>query len=414
MRAVVVAGVALALAGVGLNPATADRERELEQRSDALSGDIHQQHSELEHSSRRLQEATAALHASQRRLSDAQDKLAGTLGRLAAAQQLDQQMQLALVDAEDRLQVAEEELARASALVDKTQAGIERFAVQSYTTSTPGLISVDAMLNGDSPMAFPELMSSAESVVVAQTATMDDLDAARIFMALREQRVQELRDEVALKRAEAAANLVRKQQLTANARTSRQTVEKLVAQRRRAHAEAADARQRDLRILQGMEREQERVHDLLTQLRVRQSTPVPTASADDGGGILGIPIPGAYVTSPYGMRMHPVLRIMKLHDGTDFGAACGTPIRAAADGTVVEQYFNAGYGNRVIISHGTVNGTALATSYNHMTSFATSVGQTVQRGEVVGYVGTTGYSTGCHLHFMVYENGVPVDPAGWL
>ena len=110
------------------------------------------------------------------------------------------------------------------------------------------------------------------------------------------------------------------------------------------------------------------------------------------------------------MRLHPVLGIRKLHDGTDFAAGCGTPIKAAASGTVAERYFNAGYGNRLMIDHGKVGGRYVTTGYNHATRYVVSVGQKVSKGQVVGYVGSTGYSTGCHLHLMVWENGSMVNP----
>jgi len=115
-----------------------------------------------------------------------------------------------------------------------------------------------------------------------------------------------------------------------------------------------------------------------------------------------------------GMRLHPVYKRWTLHDGTDFGAACGTPIRAASSGTVIGMYYDSAYGNRVIIDHGLMGGKGLGSSYNHMSGFSAFVGQNVQRGDVIGYVGTTGYSTGCHLHFMVFENGATVDPMNWL
>ena len=114
------------------------------------------------------------------------------------------------------------------------------------------------------------------------------------------------------------------------------------------------------------------------------------------------------------MRMHPILHVWKLHDGTDFGAACGTPVYAAAAGTIVSEYYDSAYGNRVIMNHGIVNGISLSTSYNHLTSMVAGVGEHVERGELVAYSGTTGYSTGCHLHFMVYVNGATTDPMGWL
>jgi murein DD-endopeptidase MepM/ murein hydrolase activator NlpD len=114
------------------------------------------------------------------------------------------------------------------------------------------------------------------------------------------------------------------------------------------------------------------------------------------------------------MRLHPILHIWKLHDGTDFGAGCGTPIHAAASGTVTEEYYNGGYGNRLFIDHGNVGGVFMTTSYNHMSGYAVKVGWHVTQGQVIGYVGTTGYSTGCHLHFMLWVNGTMVNPANYL
>lgn len=118
----------------------------------------------------------------------------------------------------------------------------------------------------------------------------------------------------------------------------------------------------------------------------------------------------SYISSKYGMRFHPVLKYWKLHDGTDFAAGCGTPIRAAASGVVTERYFNAGYGNRLLIDHGKVGGNYVTTAYNHAIRYTVGVGRRVSKGEVIGYVGSTGYSTGCHLHLMTWKNGSLVNP----
>jgi len=125
------------------------------------------------------------------------------------------------------------------------------------------------------------------------------------------------------------------------------------------------------------------------------------------------PVPGA-VTSAFGMRFHPVLHRWKLHDGTDFGAACGTPIRAPYAGVVTRAYFNAGYGQRLILDHETVDGVRVETALNHATHFVVRPGQTVTRGQVLGFVGSTGYATGCHLHLMVWLDGRLVDPMTWF
>jgi murein DD-endopeptidase MepM/ murein hydrolase activator NlpD len=106
------------------------------------------------------------------------------------------------------------------------------------------------------------------------------------------------------------------------------------------------------------------------------------------------------------MRVHPVTGARKLHDGTDFGVPCGTPVHAAGGGTVVGRGSSSAYGNRVIIRHGD----GLETSYNHLAGQSVTVGQRVTTSTVVGRVGSTGLSTGCHLHFMARRNGQVVDP----
>ncbi|WP_262848973.1 peptidoglycan DD-metalloendopeptidase family protein [Mumia quercus] len=139
--------------------------------------------------------------------------------------------------------------------------------------------------------------------------------------------------------------------------------------------------------------------------------PVPPPKARAPAGVTGLAAPvDAPVSSPYGMRVHPLTGELKLHDGTDFAAACGTDVRAAADGRVVAVTYDPAYGQRVVVDHGG----GLATSYNHLAKAAVRSGATVQAGATVGAVGSTGMSTGCHLHFMVTVAGDPVDPAPLL
>ena len=111
---------------------------------------------------------------------------------------------------------------------------------------------------------------------------------------------------------------------------------------------------------------------------------------------------GGPITSGYGYRIHPVLGYGKGHDGVDFGAACGTPVHAAADGEVVAVEHNSASGNRVKIKHAD----GVITGYYHLQGFNTSVGAKVSQGDVIGYVGSTGRSTGCHLHFAKMDESV--------
>lgn len=129
-----------------------------------------------------------------------------------------------------------------------------------------------------------------------------------------------------------------------------------------------------------------------------------------GRGILMNPVPGAPVTSHFGNRIHPIFGTARLHAGQDYGVSIGTPLRAAADGTVATAGWVSGYGNYTCINHGG----GLASCYAHQSSIDVHVGQKVSRGQVIGKSGNTGNSTGPHLHFEVRVNGNPVDPRGYL
>ena len=148
----------------------------------------------------------------------------------------------------------------------------------------------------------------------------------------------------------------------------------------------------------------------LKQLLSAQSVGTITRAAS--AGTLGAPLDQLVTASPFGYRVSPITGgAGEFHRGQDFAAQCGTAVHAAASGTVTFNGWHPfGGGNRVVIDHG--NG--LETTYNHLSSASVKVGQKVSRGDVVAMSGTTGASTGCHLHFEVMVNGDVVDPLGWL
>ncbi len=136
--------------------------------------------------------------------------------------------------------------------------------------------------------------------------------------------------------------------------------------------------------------------------RIRAAQGQTTSTTPSSAGLIW-PVSGP-VTSPFGWRWG------RMHDGIDIGVPSGTPIHAAASGTVLYCGWESGYGNLTVLDHGG----NLATAYGHQSSIAVSCGQHVGQGDVIGYVGSTGHSTGPHLHFEVRVNGSPVDPMGYL
>ncbi|NJN23911.1 MAG: peptidoglycan DD-metalloendopeptidase family protein [Acaryochloridaceae cyanobacterium RL_2_7] len=133
------------------------------------------------------------------------------------------------------------------------------------------------------------------------------------------------------------------------------------------------------------------------------STPIP------GTGQMILPTQGS-VTSPFGWRTHPVLGTSRFHAGLDVGAEEGTPIVAADSGTVIVSEWYGGYGNAIIIDHGN----DITTLYGHCSQLYVPVGENVQKGQLIAAVGSTGLSTGPHLHFEVRVKGEPSDPVAYL
>ncbi|HEY5473325.1 MAG TPA: M23 family metallopeptidase, partial [Candidatus Limnocylindrales bacterium] len=141
-----------------------------------------------------------------------------------------------------------------------------------------------------------------------------------------------------------------------------------------------------------------------------QSAPQRSAQGSRGG-FLSYPLV-ASVSQEFRPQGDP----LGYHPGIDFAANCGSPVYAAAAGDVIlttPESLSGGYGNRLIIDHGLQRGVDLTTTYNHLTSFVVTSGH-VARGQLVAYSGTTGFSTGCHLHFETREDGAPVNPRLWL
>ncbi|MBE7705501.1 MAG: hypothetical protein E7Z90_06825 [Cyanobacteria bacterium SIG29] len=170
-----------------------------------------------------------------------------------------------------------------------------------------------------------------------------------------------------------------------------------------------DKIQRDKRAYERSERELSRQSENLTTI-------ISKSTKDSGvtvtGGFLR-PVQGR-VSSPFGWRIHPIFKSKIFHNGIDYAAPYGTPIKASNAGKVIYSGWYGGYGRVVIIDHGSCTGAPTTTLYAHMSKQKVFVGENVTRGQIVGYIGTTGYATGPHLHFEVRVNGKPQNPANFL
>lgn len=220
--------------------------------------------------------------------------------------------------------------------------------------------------------------------------------------ALREEQVQLEKD------IEEATNVMR--ELEGDIENRQEEIDAIAAAEDEANAEI----DRLVAELQRQREEEER-------RKQEEAAAAGGGSSGGGGGGGGTPInpTGSFIwpttstviTSPYGPRIHPVTgQVGRMHSGVDIGAGAGEPVYAADSGNVILAGVNGGYGNCVMIDHG--NG--YVTLYGHMSSIAASKGQSVSQGDIVGYVGSTGISTGPHLHFEVRQNGGTVNPMSFF
>jgi murein DD-endopeptidase MepM/ murein hydrolase activator NlpD len=380
------------------------REKQKQARGQVrhAQGDLHESSEALAAAAQVLTRARAALSAAQSRLATAQ-------ANVTAAVRLDTLMQQRLAEAERRLALARVALDTARQEVVDQRAEIGVLAASNYANGDPALVGLAVMLNSQNPVEVTSQMNTVDTLMDKQTTLLAALKEARARMVAQEAKVEAAKAAVSEQREAARENLVRKQGLEDAAVAARAEVATLVARGRAAEAQAARARQADLAQLRAAKKQEDRVRALILD-RARSQR---GGYQGDTGGFLFRPVPGA-VTSSFGYRRHPIYGYWGLHDGTDFSAPCGTANRAAASGTVISTYWSDVYGNRLYLDLGQVNGQNMTVIYNHLSSYSASRGDQVARGEVVGSAGSTGWSTGCHLHFTVMLDGNPVDPMSYL
>jgi murein DD-endopeptidase MepM/ murein hydrolase activator NlpD len=255
-----------------------------------------------------------------------------------------------------------------------------------------------------------------QTVVSSQRSVLSDLETVEASYGSRAHDLEQVRDALAAADEQAQRELRTIARLETRAREAEARVGHLVAAREAALAAARAAQAAD----DAAHARRETVSsELQAELAARAQQELGTAGRRDGAtvparrGALAWPVQGR-VSSPFGMRVHPITGAYKLHTGIDVSAPCGTPIRTARDGVVVAAGWNSAYGWRTVVSHGAVDGVLLTTTYNHQERLGVAVGDRLGTGQILGEVGSTGYSTGCHLHFELFVNSSLVDPAPWL
>ena len=316
-----------------------------------------------------------------------------------------------IVDVQIRLDRIQQQLAVLTAdleailsrLVRRTNVFTDR-AVATYKAGPAAYM--DALLSSESVSDLVERYAYYESALDADATLLEEIKVLRAeteqqrdLVEAKEEQIAAAKRKLEDDRAEVAAMRARKADALASLRRALGAKRELLAQvesKRRSYVEA----QRQL------ENDASRIESILAA-RASSSSPAPAVS--NGGGRFAWPAAGP-VTSGYGWRTHPIFGDRRFHSGIDIGAGYGATVVSGANGVVAFVGVMSGYGNVVVVDHGG----GLATTYNHLSSFSVSSGQSVGRGTPVGAVGCSGYCTGPHLHFEVRVSGSPVDPMPYL
>ncbi len=401
-------------------------EHGLEQRKHRVERRIHAAQDQLDASTRRLERAKRRLDDVRGRLAHAREVSQEAHGELVAAALVDDRARADLEAAEVALGRAEARVGAASERILQQEAVLRAYAVDAFQSGDPTLLQLSAVFTSDEPTDLMNRLGSMQTVADRQAGALSRLQATRVVREVARERLATTRDLVAQRRARAADTLRERQATERAAQDARAEVRELADQARHQKQRAQKARADDAKRLRKIRKERAHVRRLLrkyyaaerrrARARAKHHAAAKHRAAHRAPAkATGMPWPvHGWISSRFGMRLHPIYHRWTLHDGLDLAAPCGRPVRAAAAGLVVARYYNVAYGNRVVIGHGLRHGVGLATTYNHLSRFSTYRGQRVRKGDIIGYVGSTGFSTGCHLHFMVLRNGQPVNPAPWL
>lgn len=368
----------------------------------------------LEGATERAQEAVRALAEVKGRLPGAKDAVAEAEGILAAARVAANTAAEKAEAAQLVYEKASDKMAAADQAVDDAQDAVGDSVSAAYQGL--GVVALSSVLTAKSPGEVVDRLSYVDKLAESQDDALDEVLKAGLVAKERQNETLVAKQE-ADDAQEAAEEAVSAAETRASeAKAYQDALAELYQTRDDARAVAEEERDESLARYDRLEEESDRIERML-QAAASQNNGSGNDNNDNDndvpssghGGRLSMPVNG-WKSSDFGMRYDPYYNVWQLHAGMDLAAGGGAPIRAAAGGRVVQAGWNGGYGNYTCIYHGK----GISTCYAHQSSIGVWVGQHVKRGEYIGAVGTTGASTGNHLHFEVRVNGSPVNPQGWL
>jgi murein DD-endopeptidase MepM/ murein hydrolase activator NlpD len=378
----------------------------------AHSEDINDQVAEvgddLARADAKVEAAIAKLSAAKEQLPQARSELAEAQGELTSAQESKAAADVKVAEAIAKVSKAKQEIAETEQQIAYLEQQIGQMAREVYQQGGTGS-EMEVLLDSQDPGDFASRLETLRSIAQGNNNTLDDLDAAKAQLGARLAGRKVLERKAEQAQAEAQKQVQAAFDAKTRADTAKARIDELVAARSSALRDAKDRKQSVKEQYEQLRAEQERIAAIAraAAAKAARGGDVPASIGPSG---LAWPVIGAPVNGSVGPRVHPVYGYRSCHTGADISAGQGTPIQVAAAGVVVSVENGGPYGLHTVVQHGD----GVSTMYAHQSATSVSVGQKVKRGEVIGSVGSTGWSTGPHLHFEVHFNGVPYDPMGWF
>ncbi len=380
-------------------PAAADNDAERAaravQRAEAVLEDATET---ARAAARSLEAATAAMPAAQNKVATSRGAVAAALTAANTAGRKANAARAAYAAVAGDYEQAQQQFSAAREKVD-------RIAQATYMGSSFSRINV--LVEATGPADIMDRLSLVDQLMRTQQEDIDALLAARRTARTAQDRAGLAKRIAEEAEAEAKNKLTAAKQAQAAAVRAREALAKLAASRANALRVADAQRSAVLARYEDARAEEQRIQSALRGWSAK------SGEGRYAGGKLLMPVNG-WKSSDYGQRYDPYYRVWQLHAGTDFAAGGGTPIRAAAYGKVIRAGWNGGYGRFTCLSHGKIQGVGFQTCYAHQSAILVRVGEYVRRGEMIGRVGSTGASTGAHLHFETRFNGSPRNPLNYL
>ena len=366
-----------------------------------LQNQIEQAGEDLDNANDQVKQALNAYNKAQRELDAAKAELNAANRVLAAANAADAAAAAELRKAEAATDAARRKLQKLKDELLGEQQMVSRLIGSVYRAGP--VSQLNALLSAESPAELTQLLQSIERWTKDKEVSIQKLTAAKLKVTEQTKILAEAEAQVAVKKEAVHAKAVLAQEAAAKAHAAKVKVDAAAAVRAKALAAAQKHRASVKKRYDQLKAEQARL-----EAEARKGS--QAGSGLTFSGELTWPVSGARISGNVGPRIHPVYGYRSCHTGMDLAAPSGTTIKAAASGVVVSVINSGAYGLHTLITHGS----GLTTMYAHQSKATVSAGQKVTAGQKIGAVGSTGWSTGPHLHFEVRINGTAYNPMGWF